>query len=307
MDEFFKWLTANPVAANVFIGAFGILVLSIVGIYLIAFVQGRETSLWPPSIGARPDVPSSTTPSASKGRLTLSQPQKPKIDSAQASPALSDAKLVQVSPPIEPARFLMLDLPRREPINVYGWPHTPLGVNIFYDVPFFLQPVTDASTNNIIGHHAIDIRPTKAHDRAIVEMPVHVMGLQTIDFLLSAGNGWVMSEGILFLGKRIGYVELVFVDDSTQRIDLTLGKNIREWFFGWNANLVNRVDFSITKPAWVSHDQSRRFDFLSTSVFNGPKDLAMLRVVAVFEDASRDRMANYPSIIISAITCEKSS
>ena len=50
MTEFLKWLSANPVAITAVTGSFAILVL----IYIVAFLQGREISFWPPKIGAKP-------------------------------------------------------------------------------------------------------------------------------------------------------------------------------------------------------------------------------------------------------------
>ncbi len=50
MSEFFQWLSSNPTATITLTLAFGIFVL----IYLIAFFQGREISIWPPRIGPKP-------------------------------------------------------------------------------------------------------------------------------------------------------------------------------------------------------------------------------------------------------------
>lgn len=54
MDEFFRWLSNNPVATTTLIVSFGVLVTSATLIYLVAFFQGREISFWPPKIGQRP-------------------------------------------------------------------------------------------------------------------------------------------------------------------------------------------------------------------------------------------------------------
>ena len=53
MIELFKWLTTNPIAGMVASITFGILILSIVVVFLVAFFQGREITFWPPKIGAR--------------------------------------------------------------------------------------------------------------------------------------------------------------------------------------------------------------------------------------------------------------
>jgi nitroreductase len=61
MNELFKWLSANPIAAAIYIAA-----SSVVLTYLIAFFQGREISLWPPRIGGKPlSIPQSEKPSMS--------------------------------------------------------------------------------------------------------------------------------------------------------------------------------------------------------------------------------------------------
>jgi hypothetical protein len=53
MTELFNWLSSNSVAGNVVVAALGLIVVSVVVIYLIAFFQGRELSFWPPRIGGK--------------------------------------------------------------------------------------------------------------------------------------------------------------------------------------------------------------------------------------------------------------
>ncbi len=55
MDAFFQWLGGNPGATTALIAAFAILVAAVVLIYLVAFFQGREISLYPPRIGEKRD------------------------------------------------------------------------------------------------------------------------------------------------------------------------------------------------------------------------------------------------------------
>lgn len=52
MTTFFDWLSNSPIATTAFIVAFGGVTL----IYMIAFLQGREISFWPPKIGERPSA-----------------------------------------------------------------------------------------------------------------------------------------------------------------------------------------------------------------------------------------------------------
>lgn len=64
VNEFFKWLSSNPVAATALIAAVGLIVIAIVLTYLIALFQGREISFWPPKIGGK----STSTQQAEKPR-----------------------------------------------------------------------------------------------------------------------------------------------------------------------------------------------------------------------------------------------
>jgi hypothetical protein len=52
VSEFFKWLSSNPEASTALIVSFGFLAISIALTYVVAFLQGREVSFWPPKIGA---------------------------------------------------------------------------------------------------------------------------------------------------------------------------------------------------------------------------------------------------------------
>lgn len=54
MDKFFEWLTDNSVATDAFVVSFGLLFVTVLVIYIIAFAQGREISFWPPKLGTKP-------------------------------------------------------------------------------------------------------------------------------------------------------------------------------------------------------------------------------------------------------------
>jgi len=57
MEEFFKWLTNTPIASNVLIIAFSVLLFAAILIFSFAFYQGRDISFWPPKIGQKPVKP----------------------------------------------------------------------------------------------------------------------------------------------------------------------------------------------------------------------------------------------------------
>jgi hypothetical protein len=56
MTTFFDWLSNNPIATTVFIVAFSSAVTCATLIYMIAFLQGREISFWPPKVGEKPSA-----------------------------------------------------------------------------------------------------------------------------------------------------------------------------------------------------------------------------------------------------------
>lgn len=94
MDEFFKWLSSNPVATNILLITFGLLVASIISIYVIAFFQGREISFWPPKIGARPTRSGGISGSESIGYRRIT----PKKGAIKVAPSSSSSQKV-VQPP----------------------------------------------------------------------------------------------------------------------------------------------------------------------------------------------------------------
>lgn len=54
MNEILEWLSYNPIITTVLVVSFVIAFAAVVLIYLVAFFQGREISLWPPRIGPKP-------------------------------------------------------------------------------------------------------------------------------------------------------------------------------------------------------------------------------------------------------------
>ncbi|MDJ0616661.1 MAG: hypothetical protein QNJ63_07910 [Calothrix sp. MO_192.B10] len=65
MNDFFKWVSNNPIANTVLPIAFIIIVISITLIYIVAFFQGREIQFWPPHIGHRTVNPAASHPNRS--------------------------------------------------------------------------------------------------------------------------------------------------------------------------------------------------------------------------------------------------
>ena len=55
MNEFFTWLFANSTSAIILASAIGLLVVTIVVVYIVVFLQGREISFYPPKLGPKLD------------------------------------------------------------------------------------------------------------------------------------------------------------------------------------------------------------------------------------------------------------
>ncbi len=55
MNEFLLWLSNHPEVITTLIVLLGILMISIVLMFLIGFIQGREIIIWPPKIGPLPE------------------------------------------------------------------------------------------------------------------------------------------------------------------------------------------------------------------------------------------------------------
>jgi hypothetical protein len=215
-----------------------------------------------------------------------------------------DAKLVRFIPPLEPSRFRIVSLPTHTPTSFFNWPYSPTGLSVYYQIPFLLFPVIDMADNKPLGHATLTVQPSPQNVAAIIEIAASEKNVSKVHFLLSAGHGWREHEGLAFLYRRIGHIELQFSNGSSQRVDMVLGKNIREWAFGNSPNLVTEIDTAQTIPAWLSHDSTKRFDLMTISIQGSPKDLRSITVVGHFEDDHPGKEFPTPSINVSAITCE---
>lgn len=217
------------------LGTMGV-VLALAGLLL----QFRETSKGTDS--ARPNAPKRVSDTKS-----AAAPEQASLTSA-----LTDPKLRNLVPQLS-HRFRIIKLPESEPQKAYGISYAPLGLLMVNEVPFYLEPAVDPN-GILIGHKTIDIQPGEHNAERIMIVPANVHPVSRVHFLLAAGHGWAEHQGVQFVDKRIGYIELVFADKSTQRANLTLGKDIREWAFGNSPELVKDINHDTTKPAWISHD-----------------------------------------------------
>ncbi len=214
--------------------------------------------------------------------------------------SLRDPKLRNIIPDLS-ERFRIVCIPKRESPHIYAVPHAPCGLFIINDIPFYLDPFYNQEMK-LSGHRIINLDPSAGNIACIEEIPVDINSVTKIHFLLAAGNGWTESNGVIFADRRIGYIELLFEDRSSQKVDLVLGKHLREWAFGNSPYLVKDIDSMVTKPAWVSYDIHYLLDFMTIVVAGKPKNLSKIRIVAKFDGEPGDNMY-LPAIMISGITC----
>jgi len=298
VDAFFNWLSSNPAATTTLVVAFGLIVVAVVAIYLVAFFQGREISIWPPKIGARPE---------SKGKFGPAHPvteAKPGLSRTAVSTGYytSDPILKHFALNVSTTRFKIIPLPESVTPSTYGSSYAPTGLFVIYDVPFLLRPTINNPSKQI-EHAVIDVQPSLDNTPKIASLVVQVENVSKVHLLQSAGHGYASLAGIQFLGKHIGYIELQFSNDTIQREYFILGKNIREWACGNTGDLVREIDSHSAMPAWISENSSCLLDMMSVIVVDGPKDLSTIRIVGHFEDKHFGLLT--PAVRISAITCER--
>ena len=217
-----------------------------------------------------------------------------------------DPKLVHVIPPMHPERFRTFPFPILDNPQSYNFPFAPSGLALFNGVPFFLRPTGDNKAR-LVGHQVLNVQPDEHNNPTVRELNAFAEGISFVHFLISAGHGRVSHEGVQFIHKRIGHLELIYADDTSQRVNLVLGRNIREWAFGNPFDLVRDIDDSAIQPAWVSHNSFCRIDHLTVSVQGGPRDLRSIQIAAKFEDDQPGRELMVPAIILSAVTGERTT
>ena len=52
MADFYQWLSKNPVVMGIILIGFIVVIV----MYVVAVIQGREVTFWPPGIGSKPIV-----------------------------------------------------------------------------------------------------------------------------------------------------------------------------------------------------------------------------------------------------------
>lgn len=219
---------------------------------------------------------------------------------------LVDPKLVHFTPPFKPNQFSIINIPRPDPIkSSYLYKFAPFGILATNNIPFFLLPVED-NFGNPMGHLTVQVQPPPNNIVASIEkFDANCNNIYQAHFLISAGHGWRLRDGIQILNKRIGYIRFEFSDNTNQTFQLIIGKHLREWSFGNNPNLITEIDLNWAKPAWLSHDGTKRIDILTIPIQNGPKDIKQIEIGAQFDEDPKGNIKDPPVIIISAITFER--
>jgi CheY-like chemotaxis protein len=95
MVEFLQWLSSGSIVATLFIGIILVLVTSLLLIYGVAFIQGREISFWPPKIGEKP----ADRNKSNAGVKKVLAKEKTKHDRVKSNPV--KIKDIVLTPPAE--------------------------------------------------------------------------------------------------------------------------------------------------------------------------------------------------------------
>lgn len=252
--------------------------LGILFIIVIAVILGREVRIGNLRIG-----PKENNAPTNRGNQALSH------------------ELDHFYPSIAKGKYWIVRLPKVEPIKGYGNSSSPKGYHVFYDIPFFFQEMP-FSPGGFDDHVIIDIQPDSNGNPTIVNMPLKIRKAKKLHVMLSAGHGRREYMNIGFEGKRIGWINIIFDDNRIRKVELILGKNIREWACGNRLDLVREISDKRTKPAWTNEDQTYIIDMMSINLGLLPRDISQIQVVAEFEEKAPG--IQKPAVRISAITCE---
>lgn len=204
-------------------------------------------------------------------------------------------------PLIAKGKYRIVRLPKAEPIKGYGDSSSPKGYHIFHNIPFFFQLVP-FSPGNFDDHVIIDIQPDINGNPTIINMQPEIRKAKKLHVMLSPGHGRREYMNIRFEGKRIGWINIIFADHRIKKVDLILGKNIREWAIRNRLDLVREISDKKTKPTWTNEDQTCVIDMMSINLGLLPRDILQIQIVAEFEEKAPG--ISKPAVRISAITCE---
>ena len=126
MNEILGWLSKYPLALNI-AGSLIVVGISIVFvIYIVAFVQGREISLWPPKIGEKPKTQKTSdfqkvndNPALSIAKVNIS------LDNIQIQPkALADCKKLSI-PTSEITKYIIDEIESHPLMFLESFSSTP--------------------------------------------------------------------------------------------------------------------------------------------------------------------------------------
>lgn len=92
MDKFFTWLASGSQTTTIFIILVSLIILCLLLIFILAFLQGRSISFWPPKIGEKPSDKNSL--SSNDSQLD----EKTKIQEENISKTCNELGLIEIFP-----------------------------------------------------------------------------------------------------------------------------------------------------------------------------------------------------------------
>lgn len=74
MTDLFAWLLSDSLISVVVAAGLGLLLLTIIVLYVVSFIQGREISFWPPKVSSKPETARTSQKQISHAALKNSDP-----------------------------------------------------------------------------------------------------------------------------------------------------------------------------------------------------------------------------------------
>jgi formylglycine-generating enzyme required for sulfatase activity len=119
--------------------------------------------------------------------------------------------------------------------------------------------------------------------------------------LVTAGNAHRVIDDIEFEAKKIGYLEFQFDEGEPYRLELELGKNIREWSYKHPDVIQTLTDFRV-QQVWRDPKDEATFDMLRIDFPDPPCNVIHCQLVMDIEDIPGSYKGSLPSVRISGLT-----
>jgi formylglycine-generating enzyme required for sulfatase activity len=166
------------------------------------------------------------------------------------------------------------------------------------EVPFEL---TIDENHQLIKGIEVSTKQSEKSQQQSVIIP-GAISAKTVYVLCTAGNAHLNIGDAELWGKRIGCLEFEFDDGDTHRVDLIVGKNIRDWSYKHEKVVGTLSDFR-AEQVWRDPKNEATIDMLRIELTDAPRDVRQCKVIAELQDIPTSYEGLLPTIRIAGITC----